>query len=150
VLPPFNRLTGNLPPGVHVATWGEMVARYSHTPHRLILLAGCKAALDTLRLAGCRRAYIDGCFVTAKAVPHDFDVCWEIAGVDFVVLDQLDPVLLDWSNRRAAQKAKFGGELFIANASADQWGLPYLEFFQRDRDTGQPKGIVAIDLGGLP
>ena len=27
--------------------------------------------------------------------------------------------------------------------------LSFLEFFQIDRDTGGPKGIVAIDLGGL-
>jgi hypothetical protein len=47
-------------------------------------------------------------------VPNDFDACWAMAGVDFDLLDRLDPVLLDWSNRRAAQKAKFGDELFIA------------------------------------
>jgi hypothetical protein len=73
-----------------------------------------------------------------------------MAGVDFDRLEQLEPVLLDWSNRRAAQKAKFGGELFIAESAADVWGTPYLEFFQHDRTTGQPKGIVAIDLGDLP
>ena len=27
---------------------------------------------------------------------------------------------------------------------------PFLEFFQRDRITKQPKGIIAIDLTGLP
>ena len=26
----------------------------------------------------------------------------------------------------------------------------YLDYFQSDRDTGDPKGIVAIDLGALP
>ena len=70
--------------------------------------------------------------------------------VDFDLLDQLDPDLLDWSNGRAAQKAKFGGELFIAEWGADLGGTPFLEFFQRDRNTGEPKGIVAIDLGDLP
>ena len=69
-----------------------------------------------------------------------------MAGVDFDLLDQLEPVLLDWSNRRAAQKSTFGGELFIAESAADVWGTPYLDFFQHDRATGQLKGIVAIDL----
>ena len=73
-----------------------------------------------------------------------------MAGVDFNLLDGLDPVLLDWSNRRAAQKAKFGGELFIAESVADPWGTTYLEFFQHDRATGEPKGILAIDLRSLP
>ncbi|MCC7368734.1 MAG: hypothetical protein IT306_09950 [Chloroflexi bacterium] len=150
MLPPFDAATGNLPPGIHEATWDGLLARYGYTPHRLALLAGLKAALDSLRRAGCRRAYIDGSFVTAKEAPNDFDACWEMADVEFDSLDQLAPVLLDWRNRRAAQKATFGGELFIAESAADPRGTPYLDFFQRDRDTGDPKGIVAIDLGGLP
>jgi hypothetical protein len=58
----------------------------------------------------------------------------------------LDPVLLDFSDRRAAQKAKFGGELFPAQLAAEPGGATFLEFFQHDRVTGEPKGIVAIDL----
>src|SRR4051812_48937860 len=110
---PFDPISGNLPAGVHEVTWEQIVSRYGYTPHRLLLLAGLKAALDTLRQAGCTRAYIDGSFVTSKVAPNDFDACWEMSGVDFDVLDRVDPVLLDWSNRRATQKAKFGGELFI-------------------------------------
>jgi hypothetical protein len=138
---------GNLPPGVHEADWGEIAARFGQTAHRLRLLAGLKEALDALRRAGCRRAYIDGSFVTAKIVPGDFDGCWDADGVD---PDQLDPVLLDFSNMRAAQKAKFGGEMFVSDAPADLLGTRFLEFFQRDTNTAQPKGIVAIDLEHLP
>jgi len=135
---------------VYDVTWGQVAEHYGYTPHRLVLLAGLKSALDTLRQAGCERAYVDGSFVTNKPVPNDFDACWEMTGVDFDLLERLDPVLLDWSNRRAAQKAKFGGELFIAESAADPWGTPYLEFFQHDRSTGEPKGILAIDLRSLP
>jgi hypothetical protein len=113
----------------------------------LTLLAGLKAALDALRAAGCRRAYIDGSFVTTKATPGDFDGCWEVGGVD---PDLLDPVLLVFANQRAAQKAKYGGEFFPAESAADPFGTRFLEFFQRDKQTGDPKGIVTIDLGGLP
>ena len=126
------------------------MGHYGYTTHRLVLLAGLKEALDTLRQAGCERAYIDGSFVTTKAVPNDFDVCWEMATVDFDLLDRVDPVLLDWSGRRAAQKGRFGGELFIAESAADPWGTTYLDFFQNNRNTGEPKGILAIDLRGLP
>jgi hypothetical protein len=150
MIPPFDPVTGNLPPGIHEATWEEILARYGYTPHRLALLAGFKAALDALRSAGCQRVYLDGSFITSKTLPNDFDACWDLAGLDFDLLDQIEPVLLDWRNRRAAQKAKFGGELFIAAVAADPWGTPYLEFLQHDRDTGQPKGIIAIDLGALP
>jgi HTH-type transcriptional regulator/antitoxin HigA len=52
-------------------------------------------------------------------------------------------VLLDFRRARAAQKAKYGGELFIASASASPSGTALLEFFQRDKVTGQRKGIIA-------
>ena len=115
-----------------------------------MLLAGLKQALDMLREAGCQRVYIDGSFVTAKEAPGDFDACWELAGIDFDLLERLEPTLLDWRERRAAQKARFGGELFIADAAADPWGTPFLDFFQQDRETGAAKGIVALDLRDLP
>jgi len=150
MIPPLEPGTGNLPPGIHEAAWSEVLVRYGSTPRRLSLLAGLQLALGHLRQAGCARAYLDGSFVTAKVAPNDFDACWEMAGVDFDLLDTHAPVLLDWSKRRAAQKALFGGELFIAESSADPWGTPYLEFFQRDRTSGDPKGIVAINRGGLP
>jgi hypothetical protein len=147
VIPPFDPASGNLPPGVHEATWGEILVRYGYTPHRLALLAGLKAALDALREAGCTRVYIDGSFVTTKLDPADFDGCWEAAGVD---PNRLDPVLLDFTERRAAQKAKYGGELFPAHAPADPVGTRFVSFFQRDRATAEPKGIISIDLESLP
>lgn len=150
MIPPYDAASGNLPPGIHEATWSDILVRYGSTPHRLRVLAGLHTALAHLREAGCTRVYLDGSFVTAKEEPNDVDSCWEMAGVDFDLLDQQAPVLLDWSGRRAAQKAAFGGEFFIAESAADPWGTPYLEFFQRDRDSGQPKGIVALNLGDMP
>lgn len=147
MLPTTDPATGNLPPGVHEATWPEFVARYGYNATRLALLAGLKSALDALRAAGCWRAYINGSFVSGNEEPGDFDGCWEATGMDLTLLD---PVLLTFARRRAAQKAKYGGELFPAEASADQFGTRFLDFFQRDKRTGEPKGIVAFNLGGLP
>lgn len=144
MLPDFD-IHGNLPPGIHEAAWTDIVERFGGTPWREHLLAGLKLALDALKAAGCRRVYLNGSFITAKDEPGDFDGCWEAGGVD---AGRLDPVLLDFSNHRRAQKEKFGGELFLANSPADGAGRRFLEFFQRDRD-GRAKGIVAIDLGGL-
>jgi len=146
VLPDFDEL-GNLPPGIHSGPWDELVARYGASARRLSLLGGLKQALDSLRAAGCRRAYIDGSFVTENSDPQDFDGCWEVAGVD---PGRLDPELLDFTDRRATQKAKYGGELFPADLSADPAGTRFLDYFQQDKTTGKPKGIVALDLGDLP
>lgn len=138
---------GNLPCGIHASSWGDLAARFGTNPLRRLLVEGLKAALMALKAAGCRTAYIDGSFVTAKERPGDFDGCWEVAGVNPTMLD---PVLLRFDNQRAAQKIKYGGELFPASAKADSGGTAFVEFFQTDKDTGKRKGIVAIDLGSLP
>ena len=59
--------------------------------------------------------------------------------------DRLDPVLLTFDRGRAAQKAKYRGELFPAQCAAHASGTTFPAFFQRDKD-GLPKGILAIDL----
>ncbi len=55
-----------------------------------------------------------------------FDVCWKDDNVDLELLLELDLVLLDFSNKRANQKAKYGGELFLASAIADAQGQTFL------------------------
>jgi len=44
---------------------------------------------------------------------------------------------------------KFCGEMFVANSSATPDGTRFLDFFHIDKNTGDAKGIVAIDLGAL-
>ncbi|WP_059436058.1 hypothetical protein [Anaeromyxobacter sp. PSR-1] len=132
---------GKLPPGIHDAGWAEFSARYGLTGHRRKLLKGLRAALVSLKSAGCKTVYVDGSFVTEKQHPKDFDACWEEAGVDPT---RLDPVLLDFDNSRARQKATFYGELFPASFLADIKS-PFLEFFQTTFD-GHAKGIVRLDL----
>ena len=145
MIPSFDE-SGDLPAGVHEASWSEFAARYGTTPHRRNLLDGLGRALHALRRAGCRRAYIDGSFVTAKEHPGDFDGCWEASNVDPLLLDL---ALIDFSDRRRTQKLRFGGELFPADLPADPQGTRFLDHFQRDKHTREPKGIVAIDLKDL-
>jgi hypothetical protein len=141
VLPAFDPDSGRLPPGEHVASWDEVVERFGWTERRRRLLDGLAEAIDLLASAGCRTLWLNGSFVTAKDEPGDFDACWDTDGVD---LDVLDPVLMDLSDRRSAQKARFGGELF-PNVTETQSGLSFAEFFQNERDTSR-KGIVVIHL----
>jgi hypothetical protein len=142
MIPPLDA-AGNLPAGIHWATWIELVDRFGTSPRRMELLEGLKRALQSLAGAGCQTVYVDGSFVTAKEIPGDFDACWDPLGVDG---ERLDPVLLDFTDRRAAQKAKYGGELFPSLVFADPAGNTFLEFFQIDKSTGEAKGIIAIDL----
>ena len=123
-----------------------MIERFDNNPWRQRITTGLRAALDSLKGAGCRTVYLNGSFVTSKELPNDYDGCWEEDGVNPTLLD---PVLLTFDSGRAAQKAKYMGELFPASTPADPRGLSFLEFFQTDKDTGRDKGIIAIDLGGL-
>jgi hypothetical protein len=145
MIPPCDALTGFLPPGVHPAPWMEVAPRFSQNSHRDRLATGLYAALKNLAGAGCRTVLLDGSFVTERPLPQDYDGAWEPHGVDPY---RLDPVLLDFSNGRAAMKAKYGGELFPASAAAKP-GVLYRAFFLKDRN-GVSKGIVELDLGSLP
>lgn len=144
VIPPFDHRTGNLPPGVHRASWEEVVERYATTTHRRHLLDGLYGALLNLADAGCTAVLLDGSFVSSTPFPRDYDGVWEIEAVD---ANRLDPVLMDFSAGRAAMKAKYAGELFPSDRVARP-GIPFVEFFQEDR-SGERKGIVRIDLQEL-
>jgi hypothetical protein len=91
------------------------------------MIVGLLAALTNLRDAGCQTAFIDGSFVTSKKRPRDLDGCWDIYGVDKSLVD---PVLLDQSEGRRAQKEKYLGELFDANFVSG-FGEEILDFFKK-------------------
>lgn len=138
----INGIWDILPSGIHDAALAEVKARFATNRRREALYRGFADGVGSLRDAGCKVVYLDGSFVSAKPNPGDFDACWEPEGV---VVKDLDPVLLDFSQGRKNQKAKFGGEFFLSSGSADGT-LTFLEYFQTDRHTGQAKGIIRIRL----
>lgn len=143
MLPPFDPETGRLPEGEHAVSWDELVDRFGWTPRRRQLLDGLAEAIELLAAAGCTRVWLNGSFVTAKDEPADFDACWDPDGVE---LDALDPIFFDFADRRANQKARFGGDLF-PNVVESGSGLVFADFFKNERDGGH-KGIVVLSIGG--
>ena len=142
MIPEFNR-DGRLPAGIHWATWHEIQSRFGFSSRRKQFLSGLLLALGALSKAGCQRVYIDGSFVTVKREPGDYDACWDIDGVN---VEALDPVFLDFSKGRTAQKRKYFGEFFPAQMPERASGRVFLEFFQTDKETGRSKGIVGVNL----
>lgn len=136
-----------LPPGVHPAMLAEIEQRYAYNAKRRQLFQGLKDASANLVQAGCSSLYLDGSFVTDKPIPGDFDACWDPNGVS---PQRLDPVFFPFANQRAEQKSKFGGEFFPSTTRADAHGRTFIEFFQVEKFTGQPKGIVLINLSHDP
>lgn len=145
MIPEFDE-NGNLPPGVHWATWEEFVERFGTTQRRLRMIQGLLLAMEQLKAAGCPTIYIDGSFVTRKQNPGDFDACWEDSGVDINYLASIAPTLYKFAQKRAEQKAIYRGEIFPSNYPANSYGTTYLDFFQFDTRTDTRKGIIAIDL----
>jgi hypothetical protein len=139
VIPPFDA-RGNRPPGIHRATWAEVVARFGTTPHRRDLLAGLREALAALARAGCVALWLDGSFVTAREEPGDYDGAWEVARADVTLLDEAFP----GEDSPTKTKARYGGMLYPISAIVEPSWSVLLEFFQFDK-AGNRRGIVAID-----
>ncbi len=81
-LPEFNE-AGDLPPGIHVATLAEVMARFgSSNVARRVVGKRFQDIYDVARSTGhLARMIVYGSFVTAKPEPNDVDV--------FLVMDEL-------------------------------------------------------------
>jgi len=143
VIPPVAP-DGNLPPGIHLATWPELVERFGVNAHRRSLLEGLYNALVALRSAGCPTVWINGGFVTLKEQPGDYDGCWEIGGVR---VEELPRVFLVFEERRAAQKERYRGEWFPVRLGSGPAAVRQLAAFQIDHHTERSKGIIVLELG---
>jgi hypothetical protein len=143
VIPPLVDVGGPwlvLPPGIHDASLLEIATRYATNDRRKTLFSGFVEGYSIVRDAGSPAIFLNGSFVSDRPRPSDFDCCWDPHGVDDT---KLDPVMLDFSNKRFAQKQKFGGEFFPSTAEAAP-GRFFLDYFQEDKDTGARKGIIRV------
>ena len=151
MIPPLVQIYGSpwsvLPAGIHQASLAEIETAFATNPWRRELFAGLVDASRRLRRAGCLTIYLDGSYVTGKPRPGDYDACWDPNGVDPA---KLDPVFLQFGGGRATQKAAFKGEFFPSSMMCVDVGQTFVDFFQRDRFTGQQKGIISILLSTDP
>mgnify|MGYP006427734865 CR=1 FL=1 len=131
MIPKFNK-NGLLPLGSHTVTLSQIEKQYTYNYHRKKLFVGFKRGINSLRKAGCQIVYLDGSYITDKALPNDFDACWDTQGVDINMLLNIEPVLLQFNNLRAAQKAKFHGEFFPAQSQAENTN-PFRTFLDFSR-----------------
>lgn len=125
--------------------WDEFIGKFGFNDHRKRLISSLKSAIYEFVKAGCGELYVDGSFVTSKAYPNDYDCCWRTTGVN---ISSLDPVLLDFTSKRRAQKLKYSGEFFPLPEINDPNMMTFLDFFQFDKNDN-PKGIIQLDLGSV-
>jgi hypothetical protein len=131
-----------LPPGIHSATIIELEEFFITNDKRKKLFSGFKKAVVAFLECGCKAVFLDGSFVTSKKIPNDYDVCWDMDGIDE---SKLDPVFLDFSEKRKRQQIKYYGEFFPIHFFA-AGTIFFYDFFQIDRHTGGKKGMIKIDL----
>lgn len=149
-IPEFDRSTGNLPEGIHDATWDEVGARFGGpTLRRRDLFVNLGIVLGRFQRRGVRIVLIDGSFVTRKERPKDVDVI-------YLPPAEADP--MTWGPESPASRFQierdFKVQIFAYPSMARHFGLTsdkesILDVFTRDRSNAA-KGIVRVDLGGMP
>ena len=144
-IPDFD-IHGNLPPGEHLVSWTEFTTRYGYNARRAAILENIRAWLAHIQVAGCRTAWIDGSFVCEKAIPGDYDACWDVTGVDRSLIDPRLVGMTDLDFQ--ATKAAYGGDIRPDLASPPASIQYYIKFFQRDRQN-RSKGIIRLNLRTL-
>ena len=145
MIPEFDK-QGNLPSGVHSTTLEEFIKKFGYNPKRLWLIDGLNLLIESLIKSVCTLIYIDGSFVTEKEIPGDYDLCWSVHGVDPT---KLDPILLEFTpEARSKVEVKYRGDVFPAELPEGASGKLFVDFFQTDKNTGEDKGIIAINIGG--
>jgi hypothetical protein len=132
-----------LPFGIHNASLEEIKERFAINPERRELFQGLLQACKMLKAAGCTAVYLDGSYITENPQPSDYDVCWNTLNVDARKVDKL--FLNPTPVNREKQKKKYQGEFFPASSMANG-SLRFIQFFQKDKQTGLEKGILCIHL----
>ena len=136
---------GELPPGVHLATWPEFESRFGcSSPRRLWLSGRFRTILELAATGGrLRRVFVWRSFVTAKPAPRDLDILL-IMSDDFEV-DQMSAAAQAIFDCTKA-KLLFESDIFWARVSIGQEALDlWLETYQTSRSF-RKRGIVELEL----
>lgn len=111
-IPPLEP-TGLLPPGIHDATLDEIQGMFgSANDTRTAIMAGLSELVVLVRAAiVIRELYIDGSFITSKAVPGDVDVVAMFQPSDFLAFATSPHATL--LVNRGAVKSKYKVDLLL-------------------------------------
>jgi hypothetical protein len=134
LIPPFNEF-GYLPPGIHVCTFDELVARFgSGSPEREVESQELAEFVDWARRSGVSRMIVNGSYATSKISPYDVDV---------VILPGAEYPRVEMSASQQASRWPFL-QIFVAIDEADliQWSV---RDFGTDRSR-RPKGVIEVLL----
>jgi hypothetical protein len=142
MIPPIDE-EGDLPPGLHTATWEEFRARFCHfikSDRRLQICQRLERLVEDARASTIvTKILVGGSMVRATAEPNDFD-CIIVLHADtrYATLrpDQL------WIADARIARDRYMGDIFIAREGQSTL-LLYIDFFSRNRD-GKIVGMIEV------
>ena len=144
MIPPFDE-AGDLPPGLHTATWDEVrvrFCRFLQSDRRLLLCQRLEQLVEDARTCGIvTRILIGGSMVRATAEPNDFDCIVVLHPTTQYEL--LRPDQLQLADARLA-RGRYQGDIFVAREGQPTLPL-YIDFFSHNRD-GKMIGMVEVIL----
>jgi hypothetical protein len=144
-LPDFNT-NGDLPPGVHRASWPEVMERFGEKAgQREVCTRRLAHIYELARRTDClQRLVIFGSYVTAKGNPNDVDV---ILIMDDAFRLENSPMESRALFDHAVAQARYGASIFwmrpalLIGETVEQ----FIEYWQIKRGGGQ-RGIVDVIL----
>ena len=136
---------GALPPGIHQAPLGEIVAEFGESnPVRREMARRLRQILETTKGTGeLRRAFVWGSFVTAKPEPADVDLML-VMSTEFRS-ERCPPSARQVFDGEAAQRSLGATVLWTREDVPPGLLNAFLEQWQIDR-SGQRRGIVEVLL----
>jgi hypothetical protein len=143
MLPPFTK-EGYLPPGIYEIDLDELQERFAYTIWRKELFKNLVRLINDLKSINCKAIYVDGSFVTNKRIPGDMDICWDNTNLDYDEVEAIMPILFDFTDMRRNQQLIYKADIFPAFEFEGSSGVYFIDFFQKDKATNNPKGIIKI------
>jgi hypothetical protein len=135
-----------LPPGDYLATWQDVIQRFSGNEKRQGFCTRLKAILDQAKICGFVKVYLFGSFISAKDDPGDVDLLWVYAeNLDTESLSQGCKDLLDYV------KMKEQEEWDMWCCANNDFNINYLmRGWRTDRPPeSKPRGVIIIELATL-
>lgn len=147
VLPEF-REDGWLPEGHHDASWQEVIDKFGGSPgnRRARVLRGLLDWRDRLREKGVTGWLIlNGSFISGRNNPSDFDsiLVFDDHALELMENDVEAKGLLDYSS---CKSRGFDLLAFSATLVREHPEWVHLDAFDRDKETGKPKGVLEVVL----
>ena len=141
IWPEFNQ-HGDLPPGVHPATFAETLSRFAGTPRRAVIARRLERIYSLARATGhLARFIVFGSFITDKTEPNDVDIFLLMEDSSDVSKVSTEAHLV--FDHTAAQNLLGASVFWIRRAAALGGEEATIAHWQVKR-TGNKRGIVEI------